>query len=154
MTNVSGWSRLCAALVITLLPILLHATGKPSTDEADARSAIEQFEAGLQKRDVKSIEAVAAEDIVAFENGYRNDGWKDFRDNHLLPELRETAPPGKTALIRFKASDSMAWGYSRTDMELQRRGQRIQATLWTVYILEKRADGWKIVSLDWSMKAD
>ena len=32
-------------------------------------------------------------DVVVLENGRRNDGWADFRDNHLIPEFKEPTVP-------------------------------------------------------------
>jgi ketosteroid isomerase-like protein len=91
--------------------------------------------------------------LVVFENGHRNDGWKDFRDNHLLPEMKEPAPPSRSEIIRIAATQDMGWGYTKTEMTLTRRtGEKAEATLWSVYVLEKRNGSWKIVLLDWSMR--
>jgi ketosteroid isomerase-like protein len=120
--------------------------------EADVRAAIATFERGLTERKLPLIESVVADDLVVFENGERNDGWVDFRDNHLVPELAEPAPAGaKTELVRIKATTDMAWAYSKMTFESTRRGQKREVTLWSVYVLEHRPVGWKIVLLAWSI---
>lgn len=112
---------------------------------------MQQFEKGLNDRDLKKIEAVVAEDLVAFENGHRNDGWAEFRDHHLVPEMKEPAPPSKSEFVKAKASDEIAWAYTKTDMKLTKKsGEQVDARLWSVYVLEKRKGEWKIVLLDWS----
>ena len=78
-----------------------------------------------------------------FENGHRNDGWQDFRDNHLVPEMKEPKHPAKGTLVRLRATPEMAWGYMRP--------RTVSHVLWSVYVLELRGQGWKIVSLDWSI---
>ncbi|HUS19956.1 MAG TPA: nuclear transport factor 2 family protein, partial [Terriglobales bacterium] len=126
------------------------AQPRNSTDKA-VRDVVTQFEDGLKQRDLKKIEAVVAEDLVVFENGHRNDGWPDFRDNHLVPEMKEPASPSKTELIRIKTSAQLSWVYTKTEMQLTRKtGEKADAVLWSVYILEKRKGQWKIVALDWS----
>jgi ketosteroid isomerase-like protein len=115
------------------------------------RKVIEQFEQGLAERNLAKIEPLMAQDMVAFENGHRNDGWADFRDNHLVPEMQEPAPPMKSEFVRVTATPQMGWGYTKTTMTLTRKGgEKVEAVLWSMYVLEKREGAWKIVALDWS----
>ena len=121
--------------------------------EDEVRSVIQRFEQGLAERNVAKLEPLVASDLVVLENGGRNDGWTDFRDHHLIPEFQEPASPSKTAIAKIVATPQMGWGYTRTDMTLTRKsGQKAEAVLWTVYVVEKRAEGWKLVLLDWSFK--
>ena len=145
--------------IIATIMLAISASPLHSADSADApeqqqvRAVIRQFEQGLRDRDLAKIESVVADDMVALENGHRNDGWKDFRDNHLLPEMKEPAPPSRSEIIRIAATQDMGWGYTKTEMTLTRRtGEKAEATLWSVYVLEKRSGSWKIVLLDWSMR--
>jgi ketosteroid isomerase-like protein len=120
--------------------------------EQEAAATIARFERALQGRDVPGIAEVVADDIVVFENGHRNDGWSDFRDNHLIPEMKEAAPPMKSQLLKVVASPAMAWAYTRTDIfQAREGGQKATHRLWSVYILEKREGTWKITMLDWSI---
>ena len=148
--------KLAAVILGSLvLGLVLGAPQAPSpSPEDEVRSLIQRFEQGLAERDVKKIESLVAPDLVVLENGGRNDGWVDFRDHHLVPEFQEAAPPSKTQLIKVTATPQMGWGYTRTDMTLTRKsGQKVAAVLWTVYVVEKRTEGWKLVLLDWSFKA-
>jgi len=106
----------------------------------------------VQGRNVPAVAEVVADDSVVFENGHRNDGWKDFRDNHLVPEMKEAAPPMKSQLVKVVATPAMAWAYTRTDMFADpKRAQKASHLLWSVYVLEKREGAWKITMLDWSI---
>lgn len=113
---------------------------------------VRTFEKGLQQRDLKQIETTVAADLVVFENGHRNDGWQDFRDNHLIPELRETAPAMNTELKKVRVAERMAWAYSDSSFQITRKsGEKVRAQLYSIYVLERRNNEWKIVVLDWSM---
>ena len=141
--------------VVTLtLALGLAASQTPGpSPEDEVRSLIQRFEQGLAERDVAKLEPLVASDLVVLENGGRNDGWADFRDHHLIPEFQEPAPPSKTQVVKIVATPQMGWGYTRTDMTLTRKsGQKAEAVLWSVYVVEKRAEGWKLVLLDWSFK--
>ncbi|MBI2681676.1 MAG: nuclear transport factor 2 family protein [Acidobacteriales bacterium] len=138
---------------IIVLGFALPGPAESPDAQADVRRVIQQFEEGVAQRDLKKIEAVVADDLVVFENGHRNDGWTDFRDNHLKPELAEPAPQGKSEIIRIKAGGNMGWGYSRAELAFAGKdGKPSRVELWSAYVLEKRADGWKIVLLDWSIR--
>ena len=145
-------------VVVTLVTLVL-ALGlvasqvRSLSPEDEVRNVIQRFEQGLAERDVAKLEPLVALDLVVLENGGRNDGWLDFRDHHLIPEFQEPAPPSKTEMVKIAATPQMGWGYTRTDMTLTRKsGQKLEAVLWSVYVVEKRAGGWKIVLLDWSFK--
>ncbi len=138
-------------VVVTMLLMLAPAPGQTASPEQRVRGVIEQFEQGLAERNLAKIEPLMAVDMVAFENGHRNDTWADFRDHHLVPEMKEPSPPMKSAVIRVTATPTMGWGYTKTTMTLTRKAaEKVEATLWSVYVVEKRAEGWRIVVLDWS----
>lgn len=146
-------NRLIVTIVLLFCACSLVAQDRQGPSEQQVRSVIQQFEQGLKERKLPSIEPLVAEDMVVFENGHRNDGWKDFRDNHLVPEMKEPAPPSRSEIIRTTATPQMGWGYTRTDMTVARRtGEKVGAVLWSVYVLERRNGNWKIVLLDWSMR--
>jgi ketosteroid isomerase-like protein len=121
--------------------------------EAAIRSVIAQFEEGLHARDLKRIEAVVADDLVVLENGHRNDGWQDFRDHHLIPEMKEPAHPQKNEIIKVRATPQMGWGYTKTLTSITRKsGEKATVELWSTYVIEKRGSDWKIVLLNWSIR--
>jgi len=121
--------------------------GSSPSAQTEIEDIVRRFHQALQERDVKSIEVLVDENLVVFENGERNDGWADFRDNHLVPELQEPAPQSTWELIKVKASAEQGWAYTRETMS-SARGTRM--VLWSVFVLEKRGAEWKIVLLDWS----
>lgn len=124
-----------------------------SAEDNAVRTLINNFELGLNERSIAKIEAVVASDLVVLENGHRNDGWPNFRDHHLIPEMKEPSPVTKSELVKLKTSSHMAWAYTKTEMQLtDKSGKSVDALLWSAYVLERRAGEWKIVFLDWSMR--
>ena len=144
-----------ATLGLLVLSLIAAPAPRASAEESPEKVATEiiaRFERALKDHDLPSIAALVADDIVVFENGHRNEGWKDFRDNHLAPEMEEPSHSQKTGLVKVSASPQMAWGYSRTEVFGEAsRPAKATHLLWSVYILEPRREGWRIVSLDWSI---
>ena len=75
-----------------------------------------------------------------------------FRDNHLVPEMKEPATPMKTELKKVRVAEKMAWAYTHSEFPIKTKaGVEVTATLWSVYVLEKQSGTWKVVLLDWSI---
>jgi ketosteroid isomerase-like protein len=140
------------ATILIVFAVLL-STAAAQTAKSGPEQAIATFEQGLAERKVELIEKVVAPDLVVLENGGRNDGWADFRDNHLIPEMAEPAPAAKPELLKLSVKGEMAWAYTRTSFQSTRRGQKREVVIWSAYVLEKREGAWKIVLLDWSVGA-
>ena len=138
-------------VVLLFFCALLTRVATAHAGKSEAAQAIATFEQGLRERKLALIEGVVANDIVVLENGERNDGWADFRDHHLVPEMKQPALPSKTELVRLKANRDMAWAYSKTTIQTVRRGVKTEVIVWSAYVLERREGAWKIVLLDWSV---
>jgi ketosteroid isomerase-like protein len=127
-----------------------HA-GETAPAPGSAAEAVLRFEKALRDRDLAAVEPLVSDDIVVFENGHRNDGWPDFRDNHLVPELKEPASPSDARLVTVKETAVLAWAYTRTAIFAKGRARKPTHVLWSVYVLEKERGAWKVISLDWSI---
>jgi ketosteroid isomerase-like protein len=136
--------RIFAVLAMLICSAVAQAPG----GDNEVSGAITRFHEALQKRDVTAIEKLVSNDLVVFENGGRNDGWADFRDNHLIPEMKEPAPESKWEIVRVERKGEMAWGYT-SETFTSAKGNKLQ--LWSVFVLQKSGKEWKIRMLDWSI---
>ena len=112
---------------------------------------ISEFEKALQTRSIEKIESLVSADIAVFENGYRNDGWSDFRDRHLVPQFKASPTQYRSETVKIDVGPSMAWGYSRMSRAIIHDGDK-RPDLWAIYILKKEANKWRIVELSWSVR--
>ena len=141
-------------LKLLLLLVALATTVFSATpDEAGVKGVIQQFQQSLERRDVAAIEALVSPDVVVLENGHRNQGWVDFRDNHLIPEFKEPAAPSKWEFVKFVATSEMAWGYTKQTIDVTGKdGKHDGYLVWSAYVLQKTGSTWKVVLLDWSVR--
>jgi hypothetical protein len=92
-------------------------------------------------------------EIVVLENGHRNQGWVDFRDNHLVPEFKEPPAPSKWEFERVVTGSEMSWGYTKQTIEATGKdGTHVGYQIWSVYVLQKIGSTRKVVLLDWSVR--
>ena len=136
-----------------LLVALATTVFAASPDEAGVKSVIQQFHQALERHDVAAIEAVVSPDIVVLENGHRNQGWADFRDNHLIPEFKEPAAPSKWEFVKVVTGAEMAWGYTKQTIDVTAKdGKHVGYLVWSAYVLQKAGPRWEVVLLDWSVQ--
>jgi ketosteroid isomerase-like protein len=139
------------ALFLAVVSAAMLATDGAETTEV--KGVIQQFHQALDRHDVAAIEVLVSADVVVLENGHRNDGWPDFRDNHLIPEFKEPAAPPKWEFVNVASSSEMAWGYTKQTIRATGKdGKAAGYLVWSAYVLEKAGPTWKIVLLDWSVR--
>jgi ketosteroid isomerase-like protein len=139
------------------LPLLLVAIATTvfaaGPDETGVKGVIQQFQQALERRDVAAIEALVSPDVVVLENGHRNQGWADFRDNHLIPEFKDPAAPSKWEFEKVVSSSEMGWGYTKQTIDVTGKdGKHAGYLVWSAYVLQKTGSTWKVVLLDWSVR--
>ncbi len=141
------WLALFLAVVSPAMPV----TDRAETTEV--KGVIQQFHQALDRHDVAAIKTLVSADVVVLENGHRNDGWPDFRDNHLIPEFKEPATPSKWEFVKVVASSEMAWGYTKQTISATGKdGKPAGYLVWSAYVLQKAGPAWKVVLLDWSVR--
>jgi len=145
---VQRFSSLLLLVVVTTTVVFAADVG-----DTEIKSVIQRFQQALERRDVAAIEPLVSPDVVVLENGHRNDGWADFRDNHLIPEFKEPAAPSKWEFMKVVTSSDMAWGYTKWTIDVtEKDGKHVSYLIWSAYVLQKIRPVWKVVLLDWRVR--
>jgi ketosteroid isomerase-like protein len=137
------------------MSLAVTSVASVAADDGDTavKSIIQQFQEALERRDVSAIAALVSPDGVVLENGHRNDGWVDFRDNHLIPEFKEAPAPSKWEFVKVATSSEMGWGYTKQTIDSTGKdGKPVGYLIWSAYVLQKMGPAWKVVLLNWSLK--
>ena len=141
-----------SCLLLLLVSLLTVATAADPGD-AEVKDVIQRFQQALDRHDIAAIESLVSPDVVVIENGHRNDGWPDFRDNHLIPEFKEPSAPSKWEFVKVVTSSEMAWGYTKQTIHaMGKAGKQEGYLVWSAYVLQKAGPSWKVVLLDWSVR--
>ncbi len=79
---------LSAVITVALLRTTANAQ---DNDEAAVRAVLMQSANGFERGDLAMLNKVYANDesVTIFESGHANYGWADYRDHHLVPEMKE-----------------------------------------------------------------
>jgi ketosteroid isomerase-like protein len=102
----------------TLLAIVLVAILAPSVAAQDEAAAIagwlKGYDVAFMAKDLDKLATFYHADVTAYEGGVINNGWIDYRDRHLAPEL--------------KALQNLLVGHTETNVTVFPGGQSAYAT--------------------------
>jgi uncharacterized protein YcnI len=90
------------------------AAAGPSGDVAAIETWLKGYDAAFNAKDLDKLAAFYHPDVTIYEGGGINNGWIDYRDRHLGPEL--------------KAFENLQFGHSNTKVTVLPGGQSAYAT--------------------------
>lgn len=134
-----------------LAAVLLMASATMLMAHGDEHEAVEQtlksYAAAIASKDIAKVEqyVLTDESFTVFEGGHVNNGWADYRDHHLAPELKEFES------IRYEYRDikaevdaKLAFATFRYRIAVTMKERNIQAEGLGTAILVNTPSGWKI----------
>lgn len=119
-----------------------------SNDTAAVRRVVEAVAAHTRARDVAGLDTIFAHDgwVRIIEGAGVNNGWVDYRDNHLKPELAELGNL-RYFDVEPQVRGNVAWAAFRYDLAVDTPRGHVEVEGRGTAILEKRANRWLIVHL-------
>jgi len=120
---------LLAVATLLLLPVGAAAQGS-AADAAAVEAWLKGYDAAFMAKDLDKLAAFYHPDVTIYEGRGINNGWADYRDRHLGPEL--------------KAFTNLQFGHTEIKVTMMPGGQSAYATS-RYTIKAKTGDGsWKI----------
>ena len=111
--GVAGEKR--PASVTKLLAAVGSGAGQSANNEASAVEAwLKGYDSAFNAKDLERLASFYHPDVTIYEGGGINNGWADYRDHHLGPEL--------------KAFENLQFGHSNTKVTVLPGGQSAYAT--------------------------
>ncbi len=139
------------ALAIALVAAFgfqFSSTAAPHGEEEHVREALMQSATGFEKGDMTLLDKVWANDesVTVFESGHANYGWTDYRDHHLMPEMKEMKNTKYTLSdIKINMAGNTAWATFKYAISADVGTRHVDGGGLGTAILEKRDGRWQIV---------
>lgn len=120
-------------------------------DEASLRAAVETYNRAFLGKDLATLKALLASDVILYEHSVRNIGLDDVWENHLRPEVEAFENTrGEFTDLRLWVSQGVGLITRQYSIQATMRGRPIDArgneTMGWVY----RDGGWKVVHIHYS----
>ena len=145
-----GIALAAAFLVLASVPAAAGAQAKPHThaigDSAKVVGTITALFAAAERADLSALDSIyAGEDLTIIEGAGINRGWKDYRDHHLAPELKEMSGfEYRPFDIEAHTSGAVAWAIFRYTLR-GKLGERVIDNVGRgTAILERRGTKWVV----------
>jgi ketosteroid isomerase-like protein len=103
-----------AAVTKLAAPAVAAAPQTANTDAAGIEAWLKGYDAAFMAKDLDKLATFYHPDVTIYEGGGINNGWVDYRDRHLGPEL--------------KAFENLQFGHSNTKVTVLPGGQSAYAT--------------------------
>lgn len=128
--------------------VTFSSTAAPHGEEEHVREALVQSATGFEKGDMTVLNKVWANDesVTVFESGHANYGWADYRDHHLMPEMKEMKNTKYTLSdIKVKMAGMTAWATFKYHISADIGARHVDGGGLGTAVLEKREGRWQIV---------
>lgn len=152
-------SWIATALVATALnlPALARAQGhdhaavaplgtQQSADVQRAVRTVEALFAAVERGDLAALDTLYAGDsLTVVEGAGINRGWRDYRDNHLAPELKEFRNfKYRPHEIEVRVVADVAWAMYRYALTAEMGERKVDVVGRGTAILERRGGRWVV----------
>jgi uncharacterized protein YcnI len=112
--TVADWVGGGAGRPASVTKLNASAAGAQSNDAAAVEAWLKSYDAAFNAKDLDRLATFYHPDVTIYEGGGINNGWIDYRDRHLGPEL--------------KSFDNLQFGHSNTKVTVLPGGQSAYAT--------------------------
>lgn len=141
---------LAAVLVLgsgSLTALTANAAQAPAGDAASVAAWLQGYDAAFMARDLAKLGTFYHPDVTIYEGGGINNGWADYRDNHLGPELKafqDLQFAHSNTRVTMLAGGDAAYATSRYIIKAKMGDRLIDSEGLETLLLVKGPDGWKI----------
>lgn len=125
------------------------------SDSATVRGVIVSLFGAAESGDLAALDSIyAGEDLTVIEGAGINRGWKDYRDHHLAPELKEMSGfEYRPFEIQARTNGSLAWAIFRYTLKGKIGDRVIDNVGRGTAILERRGGRWVVRHTQTSSRA-
>ncbi len=123
------------------------AAGGPSGDAAAIETWLKGYDAAFNAKDLDKLAAFYQPDVTIYEGGGINNGWIDYRDRHLGPELKafENLQSGHSnTKVTVLPGGQSAYTTSEYAIKAKMGDRQLDSGGLETLVLVKGGDGWKI----------
>ena len=124
------------------------AHGEQPGETSAIEAWLKQYDAAFNAKDLDKLGAFYHPEVTIYEGGGVNNGWPDYRDHHLAPELKEFQDlqfSHSNTKVNLLADGSAAYVTSTYAIKARMGERAIDSTGLETLVLVKGSDGsWKI----------
>lgn len=144
-------------VILAILLVVAAQAAEPThaPEEHSVLKTVAAYNEAMKQRSVERLAAVVDDELLVLEGVHKNTGWKDYRDNHIGPEmaewteLRSSTPAVSAAVV----SGDLAYVVQESTLTIVTAKDETVLSAAETYVLRRKAKGpWRIVHVHFSGK--
>ena len=139
--------KLMLGAVMVVVALVVGATAQAQTnDEAAIAAWMRAFDQAFMSKDLDRLSTFYHPDVTIFEGGGTNNGWADYRDHHIGPELKsfEQLRFEHSKIAVHLLSPTTAYVTSEYALKARVNDREVDSGGLETLVLVKVGDAWKI----------
>jgi ketosteroid isomerase-like protein len=133
------------------LAVALPPFAFANSDEDAVRKAVAAYDQAVAKKDVHTVRAMLAPEMLLYEHSVRNDGAKDAFENHLKSEILQGDGLQLSFYdLRVTASPGLALITRQYRVEGKFEGKAVDSKGNETQVWEKKDGRWQIIHIHYS----
>ena len=114
--------------------------------EAEITAFFKSYDAAFNARDINKLATLYHPDVTIFEGSGVNNGWVDYRDNHLGPELKsfQDLQWAHSNIVVHMLGDSAAYVTADYTIKYKSGDRVVDSGGIATHVLVKEKGSWKI----------
>ena len=141
-------------LAAVMLVVAAQSAVAAAPEDGEIRKVLAEYQAAMQARSVEKLASVVTDDLLILEGTHKNDGWADYRDNHIGPEMAEWKEFKAAGLMiaRLEVGGSLAYVVQEATYTIVAADGPVVMLGAETFVLGKTNKGWKIKHVHMSAK--
>lgn len=133
--------------VVASLVVASSAFAQTGGDERAITAWLQSFDRAFMAKNLDTLSHFYHADVTIFEGGGINNGWADYRDRHIGPELtgfEDLQFEHRNIVVHVLAGGTAAYVTSEYTLKARVNGRDVDSAGLETLVLVKTGDSWRI----------
>ena len=133
-----------------VLAFVLAATAglaaKAASGEAAVLAAVSAYRSAIAEGSLDKLAAVVEPELTVLEGMHLNQGWADYRDNHIGPEMKEwkSFSVADPSVVTVSVAGDWAYAVSRATYTIVMPEKTVVLEAAETFVLRRRGGSWRV----------
>lgn len=139
-------TKIAGLLGVAALAVAGAVAFAASPEETAIRKVLADYQAAMKARSVVKLAAVVTDDLLILEGTHKNDGWADYRDKHIGPEMAEWKEfkIANPVISRLEIAGALAYIVQEATYTIVAAEETVVMLGAETFVLGKTGKDWKI----------
>lgn len=133
-------------LLAAISAVSSEPAAKAASGEAAALAAVSAYRSAIAEGSLDKLAAVVEPELTVLEGVHLNQGWADYRDNHIGPEMKEwkSLRVADPSVVEVSVAGDWAYAVSRATYTIALPEKTVVLEAAETFVLRRRGGSWRV----------